>query len=94
MLLLLLFVIGTFVLTAQEIGDVIDTQPPSENTWNEIEQMSQGPSLRARPGDIHENEKPNKVPLSNVSYLQIALLGISFLTHQLYKNNKRRETES
>lgn len=90
--LLAITIVFTTVSTIAQNGvyeEVINTPPPSEETWNQIQEMGGKPSLRAKPDDTGQHDKPQKVFIGYVSILQLLTIGLTAVTYKLY-NKKRR----
>ena len=76
-------------ISAQEpFSNAMDTPPPSEDTWQQIEQLSQGPSLRAKPPTEPGDGSGQKLPLGNLGIFQYVILGLgaAYLT---FKRNRK-----
>lgn len=86
--LLIITIVFTTVSAIAQNG-TMDTPPPSEETWNQIQEMSGRPSLRAKPDDTGQHDKPQKVFIGYISILQLLTIGLTTVTYKLY-NKKRR----
>lgn len=73
--------------------DVPTSTLPSEETYKAIENGNRAPGLRARPGDIVESEKPQKVPVRGFDIIGIAILGMSIFIYSIYKTQTKRNLE-
>lgn len=93
--ILILFLFSSLFLNVY-CQPVLDDMPssslPSEETYKTIENESRAPGLRARPGDIVEAERPQKVPLVGFDFSQAALLAMSIFIYKNYNPQTRRKS--
>lgn len=68
---------------------------PSLQTEQELQNFSEtaAPGLRARPTDVPETERPQKIPLGNLGWFEISFLGLFLFAYAAIRKKKvlRRE---
>jgi len=82
--------VSSMGIYAQNIGEVIDTPAPSQETWEQIQQTSKGPSLRYGPGEIGDANKETLTPLGAVDASIVCILFISAAAYAIFKNRRHK----
>jgi len=71
-----------------------DSESPSEKTYQKIEESSGIPNLRAKPDDIDDSEKPQKVSIGNGDFGNMLLMVFTLFIYTTYKTNKKRHKQA